>query len=107
MASVNPEACALVTGAARRLGRAIALDLARHGWCVAVHYQTSEADALGLVAEIEAFGGRAAALKADLSDLRALPMLIEDCAEALGPATCLANNAACFAWTRRRVWLLK
>ncbi|ODS00196.1 short-chain dehydrogenase [Methyloceanibacter methanicus] len=98
MESDSPAACALVTGAARRLGRAIALDLARHGWRVGVHYQTSEADARGLVAEIEGFGGRAAALQADLSDLEALPMLIETCAAALGPATCLVNNAACFAW---------
>ena len=52
MAANSLEACALVTGAARRLGRAIAEDLARAGWRVAVHYQRSEADARGLVAEI-------------------------------------------------------
>lgn len=97
--AANPlEACALVTGAARRLGRAIAEDLARAGWRVAVHYQTSEADARGLVAEIEAFGGRAAAVQADLSEIQALPGLIEDSARALGPVTCLVNNAACFSW---------
>ena len=54
MAANTLEACALVTGAARRLGRAIAQDLARAGWRIAVHYQSSEADALSLVAEIEA-----------------------------------------------------
>ncbi|WP_108683144.1 SDR family oxidoreductase [Methyloceanibacter sp. wino2] len=97
--AANPlEACALVTGAARRLGRAIAEDLARDGWRVAVHFQTSEADARSLVAEIEAFGGRAAAIQADLSEIQALPGLIEDSAKALGPVTCLVNNAACFSW---------
>ncbi|BAQ18112.1 SDR family oxidoreductase [Methyloceanibacter caenitepidi] len=98
MAANSLEACALVTGAARRLGRAIAEDLARAGWRVAVHYQRSEADARGLVAEIEAFGGRAAAVQADLSELQALPGLIEDSAKALGPVACLVNNAACFSW---------
>ena len=98
MTADSPESCALVTGAARRLGRAIALDLARTGWRVAVHYQSSEADARSLVAEIEAAGGRAAAIQADLADLQALPALIEHAAKALGPVTCLVNNAACFAW---------
>lgn len=98
MTAASPENCALVTGAARRLGRAIAEDLARAGWPVGVHYQASEADALSLVAEIEAFGGRAAAVQANLADIQALPALIEDCAKALGPVTVLVNNAACFAW---------
>lgn len=98
MSAHTPKACALVTGGARRLGRAIVLDLARHGWRVGIHYNASEAEAVSLVAEIKALGGRAAALQADLSDLQALPALIEDCADALGPATCLVNNAACFAW---------
>jgi len=98
MAADTLEACALVTGAARRLGRAIATDLAEAGWRIAVHYQTSEAEALSLVAEIEGAGGKAAAFQADLSDLQALPRLVDDCAEALGPATCLVNNAACFSW---------
>ena len=98
MAAESLEACALVTGAARRLGRAIAEDLARHGWSVGIHYQTSESDALSLVAEIEAFGGRAAAFQADLANLGALPALVEDCAKALGPVSCLVNNAAGFVW---------
>lgn len=97
--AANPrEACALITGAARRLGRAIALDLARHGWRVGIHYHESEDEALSLVVEIEDFGGRAAALPADLANLEDLDGLIEACATALGPATCLVNNAACFEW---------
>ena len=98
MAADPPEACALITGAARRLGRAIALDLARHGWRIGVHYRDSEAEALSLVAEIEGLGGRAAALPADLARLNDLEGLVGACAEALGPATCLINNAACFEW---------
>jgi len=98
MAANTLEACALVTGAARRLGRAIALDLAQAGWQVAIHYQSSETDALSLAAEIEDSGGRAAAIRADLSDLEALPALIGESAGALGPVTCLVNNAACFTW---------
>ena len=98
MTDSSPERCALVTGAGRRLGRAIAADLAEAGWRVAVHYQTSEAEARSLVAEIEDSGGRAAAVQADLSNIEALPALIAESAEALGPVTCLVNNAACFSW---------
>ena len=58
----------LVTGAARRLGREIALDLARHGFDVAVHYRASAADADATVADARAFGAQAQAFRADLSD---------------------------------------
>ena len=88
----------LVTGAGRRLGRTIALDFANRGWRVGVHYRASAADALNLVAEIERKGGKAAAFAADLAYLGALQPLIEACAEALGPPTCLINNAARFEW---------
>ena len=57
---------ALVTGAGKRLGRAMALALADDGWAVAVNYQSSAEEAEALVGEIEAKGRRAAALKADL-----------------------------------------
>ena len=58
----------LVTGAARRIGRAIAVELARHGFDVAVHYRASQPDALATVAELEAGGARAHAFGADLSN---------------------------------------
>jgi NAD(P)-dependent dehydrogenase (short-subunit alcohol dehydrogenase family) len=58
---------ALVTGAAKRVGRAIASDLARHGWGVAVHYRTSEAEAHEVVAAIRDGGGKAVAVCADLA----------------------------------------
>lgn len=87
---------ALVTGAAKRIGRAVAIDLAAHGWAVAVHYHGSAADAANTVAEIKAAGGRAVALSADLSDEDETAALIPAAAEALGPLTCLVNNASLF-----------
>ena len=93
--SPSPKA-ALVTGAAKRIGRAIALDLARHGWSVAVHYHHSAAEAVELVREIEAGGGRAVALQADLAREAHTHALVARAAEALGPLTCLVNNASLF-----------
>ena len=87
---------ALVTGAGQRIGRAIALDLARAGWAVAVHYHTSARAAEQVVAEIEAGGGRAVALQAELSDEDRVAALVPDAAAALGPLGCLINNASCF-----------
>jgi NAD(P)-dependent dehydrogenase (short-subunit alcohol dehydrogenase family) len=98
MAQEGDHGTVLVTGAGRRLGRVIALDLARHGWAVGVHYRASAAEASQLVRDIERSGGKAAAFAADLAQMRALAPLIETCARALGPVTCLINNAACFAW---------
>jgi NAD(P)-dependent dehydrogenase (short-subunit alcohol dehydrogenase family) len=95
MSNSNP-ATALVTGASRRLGRTIALDLAQNGWAVGIHYHSSDAEAAALVDEIGALGGQAVAIQADLDRLENLPLLIEECADALGTPTCLINNAACF-----------
>jgi NAD(P)-dependent dehydrogenase (short-subunit alcohol dehydrogenase family) len=98
MAQVKDPGTVLVTGAGRRLGRTIALDFANRGWRVGVHYRASAADAVDLVEEIERRGRKAAAFAADLAHLGALAPLIEACAEALGPPTCLVNNAARFEW---------
>ena len=87
---------ALVTGAGRRIGRAIALDLARAGWAVAAHYNASAQAAEEVVAEIEAGGGRAVALQAELSDETRVEALVPDATAALGPLGCLINNAASF-----------
>jgi NAD(P)-dependent dehydrogenase (short-subunit alcohol dehydrogenase family) len=85
-----------VTGAARRIGRAIALDLAAHGWRVAVHYRASRKEAEAVAEEIRSRGGTAAAISADLADIEAVRSLIGRCAKALGPPTCLVNNASEF-----------
>ena len=85
-----------MTGAARRVGAAIAADLARAGWAVAVHYNSSDADANKLVAAIVGAGGRAAALKADLRDEAAVRGLMAAAARALGPVSLLVNNASVF-----------
>lgn len=87
---------ALVTGAARRIGRAIALDLARSGYRVAVHYGTSAPDAEAVVREIEAAGGTARAFASDLAQAEGLAPLLDGAAAALGPVTCLVNNASLF-----------
>jgi len=96
----------LVTGAARRIGRAIALDLGRRGWAVAVHYKDSAAEAHSLVREIGESGGRAEALRADLRDEAAARALVGDAAAALGPLDALVNNASVFetdsVWTATR-----
>ncbi|MBA4171274.1 MAG: short chain dehydrogenase [Hyphomicrobium sp.] len=87
---------ALVTGAARRIGREIAISLARDGWRVAVHYRNSRAEADAVVAEIVATGGRAHALEADLGSLDAIRRLVRNCTEVLSAPTCLINNASEF-----------
>jgi NAD(P)-dependent dehydrogenase (short-subunit alcohol dehydrogenase family) len=87
---------ALVTGAAIRIGHAIAEDLAANGWAVAIHCNRSVDAANALAATITASGGRAAVVTADLSDLAALPGLIDRASSAIGPVGLLVNNAAIF-----------
>ena len=87
----------LITGAAKRIGKAIALDFAQQGWGVAVHFNSSRTEATKLVEEIETMGGKAVALQADLTDLHALEPLVENADAALGPLTCLVNNASLFS----------
>jgi len=94
---MNPAGgTALVTGAARRIGRAIALALAEDGWAIALHHHSSAADAAEVIREIEAKGGRAAAFAADLSDMNETRELVAKATAALGPLTLLVNNASLF-----------
>jgi NAD(P)-dependent dehydrogenase (short-subunit alcohol dehydrogenase family) len=86
----------LVTGAAKRLGRAIALHMGAHGWSVAVHYNNSQADAEETVAALHEKGVHAVALNADLSIEGDTQRLILRAAEAVGPLTALVNNASVF-----------
>ena len=88
---------ALVTGGARRIGREIALYLARRGFDVAVHYATSADEAAATVAGISALGRRAVALQADLLEEGQLAGLVPAAVSALGgPLTLLVNNASVF-----------
>jgi NAD(P)-dependent dehydrogenase (short-subunit alcohol dehydrogenase family) len=98
MAERTFQGTALVTGAGHRLGRAIAIDLAQFGWRVGIHYHASEQEALDVVADVESSGGQAMAFRADLNHLEDFGTLVAACGEALGPLTCLINNAACFEW---------
>jgi NAD(P)-dependent dehydrogenase (short-subunit alcohol dehydrogenase family) len=86
----------LVTGAAKRLGRAIALDLAAAGWNVAVHYHGSAEDADSAVQAARAFGVEAAGLKCDLSKEAETTTLVERAAREIGPLTALINSASLF-----------
>jgi NAD(P)-dependent dehydrogenase (short-subunit alcohol dehydrogenase family) len=86
----------LVTGGAKRLGRAIALHLGKAGWSVAVHYNSSQADAEETVATLHESGIHAAALNADLSMEDDTQRLIARAREAVGPITALINNASVF-----------
>ena len=86
----------LVTGGARRIGRAFSLGFARRGWDVAVHYGGSQAEADEVVAQIRAMGRRAVALHADLADEAQVARLVPDCARALGLPACVLNNASRF-----------
>ena len=88
---------ALVTGAGKRLGRAMALYLAGRGYDVAVHYASSKDDADALVTEITAMGRRAVACQADLLIEAETEALIPRATAALGgPLTVLINNASIF-----------
>jgi NAD(P)-dependent dehydrogenase (short-subunit alcohol dehydrogenase family) len=85
---------ALVTGAAKRVGRVIALELARHGANVVVHYHTSAAEAAAAVQELEALGVQAFALRAELARTEDLTQLARDAEQRTGGVALLVNNAA-------------
>jgi NAD(P)-dependent dehydrogenase (short-subunit alcohol dehydrogenase family) len=86
----------LVTGAAKRLGRAIALHLADSGWSVAVHYNNSQVEAEETVAALHLKGVHAAAINADLTLEDDTERLIARARAAVGPLTALVNNASVF-----------
>lgn len=84
---------ALVTGAGRGIGRAIAERLAADGYAVAVNYRSSAEAAEALVAKIRAAGGIAQAYAGDVSDPQAVKLLFEEVKTSLGPVAILVNNA--------------
>jgi hypothetical protein len=89
---------ALVTGAARRLGRAIALDLGAHGWDVAVHYRRSAEDADETAAAVRQAGASAEAFAADLADETACRALLPAVAARFGRVDAVVNNASIFEY---------
>jgi pteridine reductase len=87
---------ALVTGAARRIGRAIALALARNGVHVAVHYYLSREDALALCRDIQQLGVSAWPIPGDLMDVQQTEMVFQEATARAGPLDILVNNASIF-----------
>ncbi len=86
----------LVTGSARRLGRAIALHLGRHGWQVAVHHRSQPEAAAQTVAELQALGVQAGAFRADLADEAQCRALLPAVQAAFGRVDAVVNNASLF-----------
>jgi NAD(P)-dependent dehydrogenase (short-subunit alcohol dehydrogenase family) len=87
----------LITGAAQRIGRALALDFAHRGWRVAIHCRASRQQALELAQHLGRLGAPTAVLTADLAVPSEVERLLPECVRLLGPPTCLINNAAMFA----------
>ena len=87
---------ALVTGGARRIGKAIVEDLAANGFAVGIHSNSSQDEANALLELIQAAGGSGCVVCADLGDSGAVRRLIPDVANALGPVQLLVNNASVF-----------
>ncbi len=90
----------LVTGAARRLGRDIALEFARQGWDIAIHYGQSEIDAQATVAEIHKLGRKAVAFKADLASEVEINSLFNSVVTEFNNLECLVNSASFFKYDR-------
>jgi len=87
---------ALITGGAKRVGRAIALELARGGCDVGIHYRHSRAEADEVVAQITQLGRRAVAVEGDLSDPVSWPRIVQSTVSGLGRLDILINNASMF-----------
>ncbi|MCW9046114.1 MAG: SDR family oxidoreductase [Alphaproteobacteria bacterium] len=92
----NQKGTALVTGAAHRIGRAMAEALATEGWNLALHYNSSKDSAEALATELREKGVSAITLKADLAKGEEVSALIPQAGQALGPVTLLVNNASIF-----------
>ena len=88
--------CALVTGGARRIGRAIVEDLAANGFAVAIHCNRSYDEGEALKTAVEAAGGRAAVVTGDLTDPAVPASIVAEAGAALGPLGLLVNNASVF-----------
>ena len=106
---MTARGAALVTGAGRRIGRAIALRLAAAGFDIAVHYRSGPEDAADTAEAVRALGQRAETFQAELTDEAAARDLVARAAAALGPLTALVNSASTFQDDRagdltRKTW---
>ena len=90
------QGVALVTGGAKRIGRALVMALAADGWAVGIHYNRSSREAEGLAQSLRGAGGRAAAFQADLCAESAVRGLLPAVGRSLGPVSLLVNNASTF-----------
>ncbi len=93
---MSPRPVVLVTGAARRLGRGIALELAAHGWDVALHYHASADDAAATLQQLRARGAAAEGFAADLADEAACRALVPAVRQRFGRLRAVVNNASLF-----------
>lgn len=98
MATGAARPVVLVTGAARRVGRAIALDLAAHGFDIALHCRRSRDEAQATADELRALGARAQVFAADLADEAACKALVPAVAKAMGRLDAVVNNASHFEY---------
>ena len=96
LAACTPPPVVLVTGAARRLGREMALTLARAGWRVAVHYRGSADDAMKTVADCAAYTGGSAAFSVNLDDENAVRSLLPSVVQTMGRVDAVVNSASTF-----------
>jgi NAD(P)-dependent dehydrogenase (short-subunit alcohol dehydrogenase family) len=96
----DTQRIALVTGAGKRIGRVIAIEMARRGWDIVVHHGRSADDALATMREIEALGRRAAVVHCDLADETQVKTLVARAADAMraNRIHCVVNNASLFQY---------
>ncbi len=88
----------LITGAAKRIGQTVALEMAKAGWDIAIHYGKSKLEALETISQIKALGRQAIALQADLEKEADVEQLIPQCIDQLGLPHCIVNNASLFEY---------
>jgi NAD(P)-dependent dehydrogenase (short-subunit alcohol dehydrogenase family) len=100
--STSPKAkkCVLVTGAAKRVGQAIAIHFAEQGWDVAVHFGQSKTEADETVAAIQKLGSRAMAFQADLASEPEIAALFQAVTMNMGALDCIVNSASQFEYDR-------